>query len=1447
MKNQITLFLLLFPWLLLSQESDVSLSTAQFSGTVVEATNSITLLPGFSTTGAFTAIIVEENDYSSVIGNPYNLNENLNWVSSSSYDLSGRLTSSGISYFNTLGKGTQSHSLDIKTGKIWANEVRYDEFGRPVFGTLSAPIGANYGYKNDFIKKGNGNTFSLSDLQGLTDNNSTVDIGNQQNTLGWYYSEANTSEKYQDVTAYPFSRTIYSTLNPGLGLRTLGGNKIQKTGSNQAAWLQSYSFTMPMAQEMFYAFGKDAFPERDLVVYPDSNRNKDAFIHSQAGYYTYTVKENCTGLEYSDVRFDRNVRLTNLSVYRMSVFIDNGTAIPDDLRPLESSKTGYFRVINSTFHPNNNGGDELFLNQPPLNPNEDIMLQGFSALLENTAYTCPSGRPYYIQGNKTVVRDVNGVESVVFTSSDGNVLAAARSGNEDDVNKAKYKVISPIGVQGYVDIHIPVGCSNATIKGPPTTNITVYDLITDQPVSQYINTSSKNLVLSSGMYRIKENTTAHQYPNPYATIDAGSVRLLDASNNIGVEYYVNYYDYSLNYYDKANRLTSSVQPLGFTPLQNNQSVQSNRTHTLTSTFQYNTLGQLLETESPDEGEAKFKYRKDGQIRFSQNSKQLALGEFSYTNYDHLGRPIESGVALGTFDNNLDPNAETFSSTSKKEQHFTLYDEVDATALNAALSASGISSANYTQTFIASNVSKTYTANPSTTTSWYSYDVYGRVQWIVQDIDGIGVKTIDYEYDFATGQVTKVLYQKHKTAEQFIHQYTYNVAGELFKVATSTDNSTFTEQAKYKYYETGALKRVEVAENVQGIDYIYNLNGQLKAINHPSRTASLDPGKDGTNGMPNDLFGFALDYYNGDYSRTNTPTPVTSTNLTANNQYNGNIKATRWSTNNIANGALASQVFTYNKNNWLQEANFGTSTSTGSITPDAFGNYKVSGLEYDINGNIKRLIRNKDGNASNAMDNLTYHYKTDKKNQLTHVTDAAGNVGVDDIGSQATGNYTYNSIGQLTRSADDSTDYIYNASGLVTEVKQNNITRVKFDYNDKGFRVKKTAYTSTGTLANETYYIRDAGGSPIAIYTPQTGVTSQASTEHPIYGASRLGVYNKNSNTSVYQFTDHLGNVRAVVGKTASGQVLTTANSATDYYPFGMPMPNRKVVNGEPYRYAYQGQEKDPETGKEAFQLRLWDGRIGRWQRPDPYRQYHSPYLGMGNIPTSAFDGDGGYVYIMGSNGKLLRIFNKVVGTEIGSSAISYFINNPRKHVIISAASTRGAGGVTTLYPRTLTEKRELTFQMTYDLAGALSDEDALKYDNHFNSFTGAVLQPGDNYLISIGVEKNSPHFNLEAAFHEFYAHAYLEENGIIDGTDQHFAIGGSPNGRLDNIGKPPFKMPDSPLPIQIFDQQLNNPFLNTSKLFGINFNTLKFGNTNAGKARRVVSFEFGEGNFDFNE
>src|SRR5690606_30330735 len=172
---------------------------------------------------------------------------------------------------------------------------------------------------------------------------------------------------------------------------------------------------------------------------------------------------------------------------------------------------------------------------------------------------------------------------------------------------------------------------------------------------------------------------------------------------------------------------------------------------------------------------------------------------------------------------------------RREQLFTEYDLPDTEGLWNVLYPPGdptVDPAKRRQHFVAGNVSKTYTKEPETTTTWYSYDIYGRVEWIVQFVNGLGAKTIDYLYDDATGAVTMVHYQKDNASERFTHKYLYNTVGELVSVQTSRDNVNFIEHAKYEYYETGALKRINLAGGLQGIDYVYTLEGQLKAINHP---------------------------------------------------------------------------------------------------------------------------------------------------------------------------------------------------------------------------------------------------------------------------------------------------------------------------------------------------------------------------------------------------------------------------------------------------------------------------------------------------------------------------------------------------------------------------------------------------------------------------------------
>ena len=190
---------------------------------------------------------------------------------------------------------------------------------------------------------------------------------------------------------------------------------------------------------------------------------------------------------------------------------------------------------------------------------------------------------------------------------------------------------------------------------------------------------------------------------------------------------------------------------------------------------------------------------------------------------------------------------------------------------------------------------------------------------------------------------------------------------------------------------------------------------------------------------------------------------------------------------------------------------------------------------------------------------------------------------------------------------------------------------KFIYNEKGLRAAKQSYNTSGALQTQLNYLYDAAGSLVCTYETDFNISRNSHVtylkDYIVYGASRLGLYDAaNSSSSnriyYYEMNDHLGNVRAVFSKNSNG----TANvvSFTDYYPHGSPLPGRNYVSSLGYRYDYQGQEKDAETGLLNFELRQFDPRLGRWFAPDPMGQYHSPYLAMGNNPVSMVDPTGGF-------------------------------------------------------------------------------------------------------------------------------------------------------------------------------------------------------------------------------
>jgi len=73
-------------------------------------------------------------------------------------------------------------------------------------------------------------------------------------------------------------------------------------------------------------------------------------------------------------------------------------------------------------------------------------------------------------------------------------------------------------------------------------------------------------------------------------------------------------------------------------------------------------------------------------------------------------------------------------------------------------------------------------------------------------------------------------------------------------------------------------------------------------------------------------------------------------------------------------------------------------------------------------------------------------------------------------------------------------------------------------------------------------------------------------------------------------------------------------------------------------YGYQGatSSEDDQTGWNSFELRMYDSRIGRWLSVDPYQQYWSPYMAMGNDWINYLDIDGGKAYWhRGKKGELI--------------------------------------------------------------------------------------------------------------------------------------------------------------------------------------------------------------------
>ena len=97
------------------------------------------------------------------------------------------------------------------------------------------------------------------------------------------------------------------------------------------------------------------------------------------------------------------------------------------------------------------------------------------------------------------------------------------------------------------------------------------------------------------------------------------------------------------------------------------------------------------------------------------------------------------------------------------------------------------------------------------------------------------------------------------------------------------------------------------------------------------------------------------------------------------------------------------------------------------------------------------------------------------------------------------------------------------------------------------------------------------------------------------------------------------------------------SAGKDYYPFGMLMPERSYASPA-YRYGFNGQENDQESGTQDYGMRIYNSSLARFLSVDPLINKFpmlTPYQYASNTPIWAIDLDGleAVVYTVGSSGQ----------------------------------------------------------------------------------------------------------------------------------------------------------------------------------------------------------------------
>ncbi len=585
-----------------------------------------------------------------------------------------------------------------------------------------------------------------------------------------------------------------------------------------------------------------------------------------------------------------------------------------------------------------------------------------------------------------------------------------------------------------------------------------------------------------------------------------------------MDYELGYYHYTLFYYDRAGNLVKTVPPKGVDILNTDDpDVMARKVHpndSLFSIYTFNSMKQLVWQFTPDGDTTKFVYNNIGQLRFVQDARQKDLGKVTYFLYDRLGRQTQQGVVAevsmpwSDFDSlaNIPDWPPDDGSLALEQRNYQVYDRP---AWGVPLN----------QRFLDGRLSYSY--NDLGYKTVISYDPHGNAEWVGQEIPGLGFKHTSFTYElYGKGvyRVREISYQKD-SVDQFFHRFRYDADNRLMAVSTSKDGVIWDKDASYTYYAHGPLKNIVLGEDkIQQLDYVWTLQGWLKAINRPADLA-WSSGQDGSmEKIPRDAWGMTLQYFTYDFDRANSFLRST----VEHGLYSGNIAAWTHYTpgvpgENIHLDGWGGRGFRYDELGRLKESQFYTLKHNPNQPhikenkADYFSTY-----DYDPNGNITKLFRN--GSSINPrgvdMDDLTYHYRGNN-NKLTYISDDiySGSYpdDLEDWDPVNGDSYIYNKAGQLIKDREGEIDtIIWNDYGKVAQVNRTDGTVIEFHYDAQQERIRKIVSKPYSTTGPEiTTYVRDGKGQVQAIYETNLakGMMETRLVEVPIKsGSERIGLY-----------------------------------------------------------------------------------------------------------------------------------------------------------------------------------------------------------------------------------------------------------------------------------------------------------------------------------------------------